>query len=59
VISSREVRITIVATLQLPHETSVPEAVQQLSDILPNTLRELGFVPKLTIDIRELSEDED
>jgi hypothetical protein len=52
-ISSREVKITLVATIQLPHETSVPQALQQLGDILPNTLRELGFVPKILLDIEE------
>lgn len=58
-ISSREVRITIVATIQLPHTTAIPDAMHNLTEIMPNTLRELGFVPKLTIDIHELSEDED
>ena len=56
-ISSREVEVVIIATVQLPHQTSVPEANRTLSNIMPNVLREIGYVPKLTIDIRELEED--
>lgn len=57
-ISTREVKIVIVATVQLPTDTEVPEASARLMEIMPNTLRELGYVPRLSVDCWETEDDE-
>ena len=52
-IETREVQVVIVATVQVPCESPLPDAQAVLTDRVGRGLRDIGYVPKFTVQLEE------
>jgi len=53
VIETRDVKVVITATIQVPCETALPTVHMTLAQGLPNVFRDVGYVPRILIEVEQ------